>query len=101
MSVNESAERIEELIHDVDDNNLNLKNDIVQIEEDLEKLELEKKKANPRSYRQVPGDELHKLMEKWGKDHLYEPEEIMEYADCLWISLEKYENQLKLEEKGF
>ena len=51
MSVNESAERIEELIHDVDDNNLNLKNDIVQIEEDLEKLELEKKKANPRSHR--------------------------------------------------
>ena len=29
LSVNESAERIEELIHDVDDNNLNLKNDIV------------------------------------------------------------------------
>ena len=51
LSVNESAERIEELIYDVDDNNLNLKNDIVQIEEDLEKLELEKKKANPRSHR--------------------------------------------------
>ena len=28
LSVNESAERIEELILDVDDNNLNLKNDI-------------------------------------------------------------------------
>ena len=54
-----------------------------------------------KSHLRVPGEEIYKLMEKWGRDHLYEPEEIIEYADCLWISLEKYESQLKQEEKGF
>ena len=53
------------------------------------------------SVKRVPGDEINRMMEKWGSEHLYEPEEIIEYADCLWISLKEYEKQLRKEEKGF
>ena len=72
-----------------DDNNLELRNEVTEIETELEKLENEK--ANRRT---VPGEEIHKIMEKWANEKLYEPDEIFEYGNCLWISLKKYEEQL-------
>ena len=45
--VGESAQKIDSLLDEVNDNNIDLKNDVDKIEEQMEQLELEKKMIAP------------------------------------------------------
>lgn len=96
--VKERADQIDLLINSIDDNNLDLRNDVAEIEGDLEKLEA----ANPgqRAGNSVPGEKVDRLLNEWADEDVYADEDMKKYTTELWVSLEEFEKQLKNEEGG-
>ena len=96
--VKERADQIDLLINSIDDNNLDLRNDVAEIEGDLERLEA----ANPgqRAGCSVPGEKVDRLLKEWADEDVYADEDMKKYTAELWVSLEEFEKQLKNEERG-
>jgi hypothetical protein len=97
MALMESTSRVDEMVAQIDDNNIDVLNEVRDTEELLEKLEAENRRNNNP---QFPGQKLSNMMEKWGKEHVYSGHQNRKYATELWVSVEEFEAQLKDEIKG-
>jgi len=87
-SVKERVEKLDELIDSIDDNNLDLKNDVAEIEAELDKLE---KSKEHKAACFIPGEKVNKLLTNWANEELMFDEDIKRYSNELWVSLEEFE----------
>ena len=99
MLLKERTSAIDNLISSIDSNNAEIINEVDDTRYFLEDLDqqLILKKSPP-----VPGVKINDLMAKWGKEmkNVQTTEKIQYFGSELWLSLAKYEEQIKSEVKG-
>lgn len=96
--IKENADRIEKLINDAEANNLDLKNEVDDINHELDQIEAEKSKIKNLSYGEKVAKELAKMEEDLEKAH--DPS-IKKWASALWDHLHEFEKRIENEARGY
>lgn len=88
--------RLVNALHKIDSlnqNNNDMKHDVEHCVKDLEELEKKKKSENP-------GLAVNQMLQKMADEPVYTAEDLRNYASELWLTAEKFEEQLKQEQYG-
>ena len=80
-------------IESLNNNNLEMKQEVEDIEKDLERLDEKKKIKNP-------GVAVNTMLKKMAAEPTYTTEEMYAYASELWLTAEKFEEELAKEQNG-
>ena len=89
----ESANNIETLVSSVEDNNINLRYEAADIEQELMDLHQE---IPPALQNVVPGERLGKLFESWTNEKYYQGDPgLLQFSNELWLTQEEFEKELQ------
>lgn len=91
--MHERLERALEKIDSLHFNNVEIKEELDDAEKDLETLEEKKKTKNP-------GVAVKHMLSKMAAEHVYTQEEMDAYANELWLTAERFQEQLEKEENA-